>query len=218
MARSILLGISDEEAAADVLDVEGGEANGNSVIVEGVLIEMYAAEIRVVDLNLAIAEIGDIKETLAIDFARSHSFVDRTIGRALVGVIDFEDGVDRGRFSTSGNIGTGVPSRNRSILGGEHEESGQIRRRTLVQNKIGGAAVEDYAGGRGLGAGREARRGNHDEIIERAVDAVTVGIGMRIRWEVVYGGCGGGGCRDGVERRGARGIGGDPPRAAVRST
>src|SRR5262249_51243531 len=89
VAGSILLGVSNKQAAAYVLDIKGSEASGNAVAVERVGIELYAVETGVVNLDRGIAEIGDIKESIPIDFAGSHSLVDRTVRRAVIGVVHF---------------------------------------------------------------------------------------------------------------------------------
>src|SRR5882762_10081719 len=99
MAGSILHSISDEQAAADVLDVEGREVNGNRVVIEGVLVEVYAAEIGVVNLDLAVAEIGDVEEFLAVDFTGSHSLVHRTVRSTPIRVVYFQNGVWRWRIA-----------------------------------------------------------------------------------------------------------------------
>src|SRR4029077_19126908 len=191
MAGAILFGIRDENAAADVLDVKGREIVGNAVVIERVFAQMYAVEIGVVDFDAGGTEIGDIEDFFAVDFAGGHALVDGAVPRALIGVVHFENGIDRGRFGTSCNVGAGIPSGNRSVLGGKDEEGGQTGGRTLVQEKIGGAAVEDNAGGRRLGSRGKTRRRNHYKVIERTVDPVTVRVWMRICREVSHRGCGG---------------------------
>jgi hypothetical protein len=85
VAESVLLSVGDEETPADVLDVEGREAAGNTLVVEstfvqthgrgtvivvrGVFTEMHALEVCVVNFDGGVAEIGDVEESFAIDFA-----------------------------------------------------------------------------------------------------------------------------------------------------
>jgi hypothetical protein len=93
VAGSILLGVSDKQAAAYVLDIKGRETSGDAVAVEGVGIEMYAVETGVINLDGGIAKIRDVKESIPIDFAGSHSLVDRTVRRAVMRVVYFQNGV-----------------------------------------------------------------------------------------------------------------------------
>jgi hypothetical protein len=51
VASCILLSVSDEEAAADVLDIEGRKANGDAIVIEGFFAEIYPLEIGVVDFD-----------------------------------------------------------------------------------------------------------------------------------------------------------------------
>src|SRR4029077_19539377 len=106
---------------------------GNVVVIERVFAQMYAVEIGVVDFHAAGTEVADVENFLAIDFAGGHALVDGAVPRALIGVVHFENGIDRGRFGTSGNVGAWVPSGNRSVLSGEEEEGGQARGGTLVE-------------------------------------------------------------------------------------
>src|SRR5205807_2614572 len=83
----VLLGISDEESAADVLNIERREAVGDSFGFESVFIEMNALETRVVNLDSCRAEIRDVEKFVAVDFAGGCTFVDGAIRVAGIGVI-----------------------------------------------------------------------------------------------------------------------------------
>ncbi len=154
-------------------------------------------EICVVDLDAGGAEVGDVEEFFAVDFTGGHAFVDRAVRGALVGVVDFQDRVC--------HIHHGIPAGDGAILGRKDEN----RLFAWRHWKVSGAAVEDNARWRRLGAGRKARRWNHDKIVERTVNPVAVGIRMRICREGVWGDSGAG-----VERGGSGVIVADPPRAA----
>src|SRR5260370_4877667 len=104
--RGVLLGIGDEERAADVLNVEGRETAGDAfrttivalaitvaVGIEGIFADVHALEVRVVDLDLGGAEIGDVEEAVPVDLGGSHALVDRSVRGAFVGVVHFEDGI-----------------------------------------------------------------------------------------------------------------------------
>src|SRR5260370_1335139 len=92
----ILLGVGDEEAAADVLDVERREAARDAlgtvfviaVGLERILIEANALEMGVGDFDPGRAEIGDIEGALPVDLSGSCAFVDRAVGSSSIGTVD----------------------------------------------------------------------------------------------------------------------------------
>ena len=61
------LGVGNEDIAADVLDVERAEALGNGGVGESVLVDLL--EIRIEDVNRALAPVGRVKQG-----ARRHSY------------------------------------------------------------------------------------------------------------------------------------------------
>ena len=83
MFSSVLLGVSDEYAAADVLNIKRREALPVTVIVtimmavavaiavqsERIVTEVHAFESRIVDFHFAGVEIGDVQKFVAVDLA-----------------------------------------------------------------------------------------------------------------------------------------------------
>lgn len=125
--RRVLLGISDEDAAANVLNIKGREALPSTVVVavmaiiavaiavqsERIIAQVDAFEGRVVDFDFAGAEIGDVKEFVAVDLSRRCAFVNGALCRSVVGFIHLEFRVwSRG------------PRGDRSILRRENKMSG----------------------------------------------------------------------------------------------
>src|SRR5882724_1332752 len=93
VAGGVLLGVSDEQDSADILNVEWREPARNSfsitpviaiaVSFERIVAEVYGFEICVIDFHAALAEIGEIQETVAVDLAARRAFVDGAIGTAF---------------------------------------------------------------------------------------------------------------------------------------
>jgi hypothetical protein len=201
---SILLSVSDEQAAADVLDIEGREAGGNSLVVEGGFVERYALKIRVVDLDLGAAEIGDVEEFLALDFTGSHSLVDRAVRRALIRVVYFQNGVWRRRLAAGDKVYGRIPAGDGAVFGGKDEDGRFTGGLALIEEEINSAAVVYDAGGsrRRPSSGETWRRDNYE------VAGAAVGFDedvLRVSVAVVQSG------RTGI-------VIGDPPRTANRST
>src|SRR5215831_2209641 len=104
---------------------------------------MRTREIRVVNLDTTLAEVGDIEESLAIDVGRSGAFIDCAIIRIVQDKL--------------GAL-TAVPAGDRAVFGHEDKPGGAAGGKDKVR-----AAVEDRAGGRGGGAsGSVLRRRNGD--------------------------------------------------------
>ena len=144
-------------------------------------------KIRVIDFHLGGTEVRDIKKALPADVGGGHALVDGAVRAAMVGMVDFQNGVGHAR----GRIRSRVPAGNRAILRGK-DENGLFARCYL---EVRWAAVEYYACWCGLRTGSKAWRRNHDEVVERAVNTVAVGIRMRIGEGVWRDSC------PGVERR-----------------
>src|SRR5438132_2017162 len=104
VAGGVLLRVSDEERAADILNVEGREAVRNFLGIEGIFTEIHALERGVINFDSRSTEVRDVKKFVAIDFSGGCAFVDGAIRGAVIGVIDDEDGVL-----------SAVPAGNRSI-------------------------------------------------------------------------------------------------------
>src|SRR6478736_16350 len=70
VSGAILLGVSDENAAADVLNIKGRKALAVAIAVqvERIIAEVHAFESRVVDFHSSGSEIGDVKEFVAVNF------------------------------------------------------------------------------------------------------------------------------------------------------
>src|SRR6267378_5424424 len=174
----VLLSVGDEEAAADVLNIEGREAARDvprtavvtaviviAVGIECIVAKVHGLEIGVVDFDARLAEIGDVKEAVSIDLTARHALIDGSIPGAFISVIHFQHGVDRRGLAARGNVHGGIPARNRSVLGGENKHSWFSCRRALAEQKIGRAAVEYDTSWSGLRSRRcEARWWNDDEV------------------------------------------------------
>ncbi len=79
MAIGILLGVGDEEAATDVLYVEGRVIARNALVIEGIFAQTDAVEIGVVDFDACGAEVGGVEESLTVDFPGGQTFVDGAV-------------------------------------------------------------------------------------------------------------------------------------------
>src|SRR5207237_64412 len=132
VSGGVLFGISDEEAAADVLNVERREAVRNFLSLERIAAKVHGLEIGVIDFDASLPEIGDIQEAVSIDFPGRRAFVNRTIGAAVIRIVDDQHGI-----LSPGPAGDG------SIFCHENEASGFAG----SDQKVGGTAIEDHAGG-----------------------------------------------------------------------
>src|SRR6202011_2552681 len=96
--RPVLLRVGNEEASADVLDVERHKSPWDFftvnvvavVIAVAAWIERLAPEVHrfkavVVDFTLAAAEIGGVEVGLAVDLGSREALIDGAIGRTLIG-------------------------------------------------------------------------------------------------------------------------------------
>src|SRR5438552_1548524 len=92
MPSGVLLGIGDEESAADVLNIERCEAAGNSLGFKGILTHVHTFEIGVIDFNSRGTEICNVEKFVAVDFAGGCAFVDSAIRGAVIGVVNDEYG------------------------------------------------------------------------------------------------------------------------------
>src|ERR1700674_963339 len=155
----ILLGVGDEEAAADFLYIERRETLWDAVSAavvaiaggfERIIIEVHAFEVRVVDFHFGGTEIGDIEEFVAVDLAGRGAFVDGAVRGPVVGIIHFELCAH-----PSGPGGDG------SVFCREDE----MRGFASFQKKISRAAIEDNSGWGRLRARRESRRRDDDDSI-----------------------------------------------------
>src|SRR5215467_9330042 len=103
-------------------------------------------------------------------------------------------------------IGSRIPARNRSVLRGKNKD-GLLAWCNL---EIRWTAVENDTCGSGLRTGSKAGRRNHDKIVERTVDAISIRVRMRIGKEV-------GRVSASVVKSGGAGVVvANPPRAALR--
>ena len=93
VAQRILLGVSDEEAAADILDVKGSESAGSALVFESFFAEMHTVKVCVVDFDAAAAEVCDVKIALARDVAGSHALINRATVGTLIRVVYFQNSV-----------------------------------------------------------------------------------------------------------------------------
>ena len=66
MPGSILLGIGDEERAADIPNVERREAVGNAFNFKSVSIKVHALKVCVIDLDFRGTEIGNVEKFVAV--------------------------------------------------------------------------------------------------------------------------------------------------------
>src|SRR5438552_18061036 len=83
VAGGVLLRVSDEERAADILNVEGREAVRNFLGTEGIFTEIHALERGVINFDSRTTEVRDVKKFVAIDFSGGCAFVDGTVGTAF---------------------------------------------------------------------------------------------------------------------------------------
>jgi len=83
VAGGVLLRVSDEERAADILNVEGREAVRNFLGIEGIFTEIHALERGVINFDSRTTEVRDVKKFVAIDFSGGCAFVDGTVGTAF---------------------------------------------------------------------------------------------------------------------------------------
>src|SRR6266851_1042683 len=135
MPGGVLLRVSDEEGAADVLNVEGGKAARKSLVFEGIYAREHALEVGVIDFDFGGAEIRDVEKFLAVDFADGRAFVDRTVGTASVGIVDFQNSIS--------GVDAGVPAGDGAILG-DKDENGPLSR---SEEKVGWTTIENGPGG-----------------------------------------------------------------------
>src|SRR6266446_5018850 len=178
----VLLRIGDEKCSADVLNVKWRkttrDAFGTALValvvaiavgIEGVFIQVNALEVRVIDFHFAGTEVRDVEESLRIYLAGSHAFVNRSIGRAIVGIVHLEDSV----------LAT-IPAGDGSIFGAKHENC-----RFAVRKDEIGAAIEDHSGRSGLGSGscvfrRRDRNGSSpidgDDLARAAIERGGAGV------------------------------------------
>jgi hypothetical protein len=147
VSGSILLGVSDKQAAAYVLDIKGREASGNTVAVEGAAIELYAVKTGVINLDGGISEIRDIKESIPTDFAGSHSLVDRTVRRAVMRVVYLQNGIGGRRAAAREKVYKGIPAGDGAVFSGKDEDGGFSRWRASIEEEVSRAAIEHDAGG-----------------------------------------------------------------------
>src|SRR6202022_3197627 len=166
VASCILLGVGDEKATTDVLYVEGREATGNILVLEGTFVrtpargtvgnvvlvrgvftELHALEVCVVNFDGGVAEIGDVEESLALDFAGGHPFVDGAVRRAVIGVVDLQNSVRRRRTAAGEKVYGRIPAGDGSIFGGEDEDSGSASGVAFIEEEISRAAIVYDAGG-----------------------------------------------------------------------
>jgi hypothetical protein len=133
--RGVLLGVSDEERAADILNVKRSEPARNALGFEGIFIEMHSLKVGVVNFHLGGTEIGDVEKFFAVYVGGRGAFIDGAIGFTVIGVVDDEHGI----------LPAG-PAGDRSIFRHENEVSGCSGSARNGQ-EIGWAAIEDDAGG-----------------------------------------------------------------------
>src|SRR5207253_3230556 len=110
-----LLGVGYVKLAADVADAEGGKPGRQVGVGEGAETARTQGdhvEVRVEDIDRALAEIGGVEEIARAVVAEGQPLVDRTIRE--VGVIHSQDGV---------RPQAGVPGGEGAVLGGEDEAS-----------------------------------------------------------------------------------------------
>src|ERR1700682_1141770 len=148
MSRGVLLGVGDEERAANVLHVEGREAARKPLVFEGLFAEVHALEVRVIDLDFGGAEIRDVEEAVPVDLGGSHAFVDPAVGSSSIGIVHLKNCIME--------IDARVPARDRAIFGRKDENGLLTRskeevRRTAIENDPGGSRLS--ARRRTLGSG-----------------------------------------------------------------
>src|SRR5213594_3458305 len=156
MPRGVLLGVSDEESAADVLNIERSEAARNSFGFERLFTKGYWVEI------------GDVQEAVSVDLPARCAFIDGAIGPALFGVVDFQDGVDGRRRRARGEVGAGIPAGDGTVFRDKDENGGLAGRCALIQDEIGGAAVKDHSRRSGLCTGGKTGRRDDDKVSRNA--------------------------------------------------
>src|SRR2546425_6227779 len=135
MPRGVLLGISDEESAANVLNIERSEAVRNFFGFERLFTKGYRLEIGVIDFDAGLAEIGDVQEAVSVDLPARCAFIDGAIGPALFGVVDFQDGVDGRRRRARGEVGAGIPAGDGTVFRDKDENGGLAGRCALIQDE-----------------------------------------------------------------------------------
>src|SRR5437867_315974 len=168
MPRGVLLGVSDEESAADVLNIERSEAARNSFSFERLFTKGYWLEIGVIDFDAGLAEIGDVQEAVSVDLPARCAFIDGAIGPALFGVVDFQDGVDGRRRRARGEVGAGIPAGDGTVFRDKDENGGLAGLCALIQDEIGGAAVKDHSRRSGLCTGGKTGRRDDDKVSRNA--------------------------------------------------
>ena len=148
VSSGVLLGIGYKECAADVLNIEGSEAVGDSFGFERLFSKAHALEVGVIDFNSRGTEICNVEKFVAVDFAGGCAFVDGAIRGAVIGVVNDEYG-----------ILSAIPAGDRSVFRGEDEVSGFAG----SNQKVRRAAIENDACGSRLGSRRRTiRRRNGD--------------------------------------------------------
>src|ERR1700688_358190 len=169
----VLFGVRDKQAASNVLYVEWRETLGNAVgatvviaVVtvygERVTRQSHRFEIGVVHFDSASTKIRNKQETLSVVVRYRHAFVYRAIRGTIVVIIDDQDR----RWAA-------VPSRDRSIFSGKHEQG----RFSIREHKIT-AAIEYRAGRSGDRACRSILRGwnRHDAVSVDGNDLTRSGV------------------------------------------
>src|SRR2546426_8897236 len=168
MPRGVLLGVSAEESAADVLNIERSEAVRNFFGFERLFTKGYRLEIGVIDFDAGLAEIGDVQEAVSVDLPARCAFIDGAIGPALFGVVDFQDGVDGRRRRARGEVGAGIPAGDGTVFRDDDENGGPAGRFALIADEIRGVVVRDPSPRDGLGTGGKNGRGGGGKVSRNA--------------------------------------------------
>src|SRR5258708_25845982 len=155
MSGGVLLGIGDEERAADVLYVKGREASREPFVFEGFFAEAHALEVRVVDLDFRGAEIREVEEAVPVDLGGSHAFIDRAVRGAFVGGVHFEDGIG----GAGRRINDWIPAGDGAVFRSK-DEDGLL---AWGEQKVRRASVENYTRRSRLSARCETGRRNGDD-------------------------------------------------------
>src|SRR5262245_34204004 len=78
--RRVLLGVSDVQLAAQILNVERRIAAGDVAVGESA-VQRGPLELTVDDVDLAVVEVGGVQEMRRADVARGEAGVDSAVGR-----------------------------------------------------------------------------------------------------------------------------------------
>src|SRR5579863_2787691 len=146
MLLGVLLGECNVEVAANVLDIEGRVPLWNPLVSERISIQPDGMKIRVIDIHVSLAKIGDIKK---INWPHP-----RVIDRCNCDAFEYRRALRVYLNHRSGCVHSRVPARNCSVLSNEEKQSrfawGNLKTRGAIEDLTRGCSgAISFGGGNG---------------------------------------------------------------------